>query len=72
MTQQFAINPRYIYNMRHRPLDFNTAPAGWTDYLPLASRWGWIVYDRELSPEEVYEYELELVHRCPGIEQSGQ
>lgn len=54
---------RFIYNMRLRPLDFGTAPRGWVEYMPLASKWGWIVYDRELTPDEVYEYELEPVLR---------
>ena len=49
----------YTYNMRRRPLDFGTAPDGWVDYLPDKSRWGWIVYSRQLTDDEIYEYELE-------------
>ena len=51
----------YTYNMRRRPLDFGTAPDGWVDYLPDKSRWGWIVYSRQLTDDEIYEYELEPV-----------
>lgn len=51
----------YTYNMRYRPLDFGTAPDGWVDYLPDKSRWGWIVYPRQLTDDEIYEYELEPV-----------
>ena len=59
---------KYFYNMKYRPLDFGTAPAGWVDYLPHASKWGWVVYDRELTEDEVYRYELELVsiEEIPG------
>ncbi len=58
-TQNNAV--LYTYNMRRRPLDFGTAPDGWVDYLPDKSRWGWIVYPRQLSADEIYEYELEPV-----------
>ena len=54
-----AVTVLYTYNMRRRPLDFGTAPDGWVDYLPDKSRWGWIVYSRQLTDDEIYEYELE-------------
>jgi len=56
-----AVTVLYTYNMRRRPLDFGTAPDGWVDYLPDKSRWGWIVYSRQLTDDEIYEYELEPV-----------
>ena len=52
---------RYYYEMKCRPLDFGTAPDGWVDYIPQASKWGWIGYDRKLSDEEAGKYELALV-----------
>lgn len=51
----------YVYNMKYRPFGLCCQPDGWVAYREDASRWGHIVYDRELTAEECYDYELEFV-----------
>jgi hypothetical protein len=55
--------PRWTYGLRNRPLALGAAPR---DYIigsdgPAVgrARWGTIQYPRQLSSDEIYDYELE-------------
>lgn len=56
---------RYTYGLRNRPLCMGTAPKGYiigSDGPPAGrSSWGTIQYPRQLTPDEIYDYELEIV-----------
>jgi hypothetical protein len=57
--------PRYTYGLRNRPLDMGTAPKGYiigSDGPAVGrARWGTIQYPRQLTPDEIYNFELEVM-----------
>jgi hypothetical protein len=56
---------RYTYGLRNRPLCMGTAPKGYIigsdGEAKGRARWGTIQYPRPLTPEEIYDYELEVM-----------
>lgn len=58
------MNIVYRYGLRNRPAMYGTVPEGWRDEQPHVSYpYGTIAYDRKLTHEEMYRYEL-----CPANE----
>ena len=53
--------PSYIYETSQP-----TAPEGWKRYIPLAGCC-WYLYERELTLDEMDEYEMKLVHHRPAF-----
>ena len=57
--------PRYTYGLRNRPLCLGTAPKGYIigsdGEATGRARWGTIQYPRPLTPDEIYDYELEVM-----------
>jgi len=54
--------PSYIYQTSQP-----TAPKGWKGYIPLIGC-NWYLYERELTPDEMDEHEMKLVHHRPAID----
>ena len=56
---------RYTYGLRNRPLCLGTAPKGYIigseGEATGRARWGTIQYPRPLTPDEIYDYELEVM-----------
>jgi hypothetical protein len=53
--------PLYIYETSQL-----TAPEGWKSYIQL-NGCCWYGYERELTLEEMEEYEMKLVHHRPAL-----
>ena len=57
--------PRWTYALRYRPMQIGAQPAGYiigSDGPAVGrARYGTIQYPRQLSPDEVYSFELEEV-----------
>ena len=57
--------PRFTYGLRNRPLSIGTAPKGYiigSDGPPIGrARHGTIQYPRELTKDEIYDFELEVM-----------
>ena len=67
--------PRFTYGLRNRPLDIGTAPKGYiigSDGPAVGrARWGTIQYPRQLTPDEIYNFELEVMEEeRPAVELS--
>ena len=62
--------PRWTYGMRNRPLDIGTAPKGFiigSDGPAVGrARHGTIQYPRELTKDEIYDFELEAMGSSGG------
>lgn len=62
--------PRYTYGLRNRPLDIGTAPKGYIigSNGPAVGRArnGTIQYPRQLTKDEIYDYELEVMEEIPA------
>jgi hypothetical protein len=43
-----------------------TAPKGWKNRIPLVGCY-WYAYERELTPDEIREHEMKLVHHRPAF-----
>jgi hypothetical protein len=67
--------PRYTYGLRNRPLCMGTAPKGYIIGSEGAAmgraRWGTIQYPRQLTPAEIYDFELEIMDD-PSCSQCGR
>ena len=67
---------RYTYGLRNRPLCMGTAPKGYiigSEGNPIGrARWGTIQYPRQLTPEEIYDFELEIMDESPSCSQCGR
>jgi hypothetical protein len=67
---------RYTYGLRNRPLCIGTAPKGYiigSEGAPTGrARWGTIQYPRQLTPEEIYDFELEVMYESPSCSQCGR
>ena len=57
-----ANKPAYIYQTSQP-----TAPEGWKSCIPLVGCC-WYVYERELTPDEMDEHEMKLVHYRPAFD----
>lgn len=61
--------PRWTYGMRNRPLGIGTAPKGYIigsdGPAEGRARHGTIQYPRELTKEELYDFEMEVVESAP-------
>lgn len=57
----------YKYGMRLRPYGIGCQPKGtkeWQDVDKLATGyWSYIYYDRELTAEEIYRYDLDFLYK---------
>ena len=53
--------PLYVYETS-QPI----VPKGWENYIPLAGCY-WYLYERELTPDEIREHEMKLVHHRPAL-----
>ena len=67
---------RYTYGLRNRPLCMGTAPKGYIIGSEGAAigraRWGTIQYPRQLTPAEIYDFELEVMDESPSCSQCGR
>lgn len=53
----------YRYGMKHRPFSIGTQPkSGLVEVLESEKYFNELLYDRELSQDEIYKYELEAIH----------
>ena len=68
--------PRWTYGLRNRPLSIGAQPLGWIIYSLKGEggrfRFGTIDYPRELTPEEVSDYDLAVVPKARGEAEAGQ
>jgi len=66
--------PRFTYGLRNRPLDIGTAPKGYIigSNGPAVgrARWGTIQYPRQLTKDEIYDYELEVMDETPATSET--
>lgn len=54
----------YKYGMRLRPCGICCQPKGFVECLDGDKRyWNYLLYDRELSPKEVADYELDFIEK---------
>jgi len=74
-SDQYTGN-RYTYGLRNRPLSTGTAPKGFiigSDGLATGrARWGTIQYPRQLTPDEIYDFELEIMDNSVSCSQCGR
>lgn len=50
----------FWYEMYMRPMGPGCQPKGLVKFKEDVGRWGLVAYDRELTEEELYEYELKV------------
>lgn len=48
----------YIYEMTARPISIGTQPKGFKWFDEEQGEWGIVAYDRELTEQELIEYEM--------------
>ena len=48
----------YVYEMTARPISIGTQPKGFTWFDESKGEWGIVAYDRELTEQELVEYEM--------------
>lgn len=54
----------YKYGMRLRPCGIGCQPKGFVECLDGDKQyWNYLLYDRELSPKEVADYELDFIEK---------
>ena len=67
------MNETYTYEMLYRPPSIGTHPTnGLIGHREGGKRWGYLEYDRELSNEEVYNFDLRFIPKTNQDQEVGK